>query len=77
MDQLLCHFQNFCHRMCQDLEKGIIVMLKVFLWRFTESLKHHFDNEKDLSMGFDCLSHGLLLYKMHTYKLSISACKLI
>ena len=49
-----------------------------------ESIKHHLDNKEvagalltDLSTAFDCLSHDLLLCKMHTYGLSNFACNLI
>ncbi len=52
------------------------------LVRFTESIKHHLDNKgvallTDLSKAFGCLSHDLLLCKIHIYGFSNSACKLI
>ena len=70
-DDLLCAFRK--KYSCQSL-----------LVKFVDDIKRCLDNKlivgvifMDLSKAFDCLSHGLLISKLHAYGLTVSACELI
>ena len=81
-NQIYEYVQPSLHKYLSGFRKGY--GCQDILVRMTEDWRNTLDNDQkigivaiDLSKAFDCMSHGLLITKLHAYGFSMNACEMI
>ena len=81
-EQLTAHFLTILNKLLCAFRKKY--SCESLLIKMVDECKTARDNRyitgavfMDLSKAFDCLPHGLLIVKCHTYGLTLSACELL